>query len=101
MSWFVCFMSSCQTALAQGRYRWRHDIVLRELADTLEWERGKKRNAKKKACPAINFVKEGQTGKKTKTTATSILDESDCWEMEVDLGKQLVFPSSTTHRDQP
>ena len=93
MSWFVCFMSSCQTALAQGRYRWRHDIVLRELADTLEWERGKKRNAKKKACPAINFVKEGQTGKKTKAPTTSILDESDCLEMKVELGKQLVYPN--------
>ena len=46
-------LSSCQTALTQGRYRWRHDTVLRELK-------------KKKACPAINIVKEGQTGKKTK-----------------------------------
>ena len=67
-------LSSCQTALAQGRYRWRHDTVLRELADILEWERRKKRNTKKKACPAINFVKEGHTGKKTKTPTTSVLD---------------------------
>ena len=76
-------LSSCQTALAQGRYRWRHDIVPRELADILERER----NTKKKACTAINFVKEGQTGKKTKAPATSILEESDFWEMKVDLGK--------------
>jgi len=94
-------LSSCQTALAQGRYRWRHDTVLRELADILEWERRKKRNTKKKACPAINFIKEGQTGRKTKVPTTSIIDESDCWEMKVDLGKQLVFQtSSTSHRDQ-
>ena len=73
-------LSSCQTALTQGRYRWRHDTVLRELK-------------KKKACPAINFVKEGQTGRKTKASTTSILDESDCWEMKVDLGKQLFFPN--------
>ena len=86
-------LSSCQTALAQGRYRWRHDTVLRELADILEWERRKKRNTKKKACPAINFIKEGQTGRKTKVPTTSIIDESDCWEMKVDLGKQLVFPN--------
>ena len=76
-------LSSCQTALSQGRYRWRRDIVPRELADILERER----NTKKKACPAINFVKEGQTGKKTKAPATSILEESDFWEMKVDLGK--------------
>ena len=94
-------LSSCQTALAQGRYRWRHDTVLRELADILEWERRKKRNTKKKACPAINFIKEGQTGRKTKVPTTLIIDESDCWEMKVDLGKQLVFQtSSTSHRDQ-
>ena len=86
-------LSSCQTALVQGRYRWRHDTVLRELADKLERERRKNRNTKKKTCPAINCVKEGQTGKKTKVPTTSILDESDCWEMKVDLGKQLFFPN--------
>ncbi|KAL6455748.1 hypothetical protein MHYP_G00355990 [Metynnis hypsauchen] len=29
-------LSSCKTALAQGRYRWRHDQVLRKLAEVLE-----------------------------------------------------------------
>jgi hypothetical protein len=29
-------LSSCSTALSQSRFRWRHDIVLRQLADTLE-----------------------------------------------------------------
>ena len=86
-------LSSCQTALAQGRYRWRHDTVIKELADTLEREGKKKRNIKKKACTAINFVKEGQTGKKAKASTTSILVESDCWEMKVDLWKPLVFPN--------
>ena len=33
---------SCSTALTQGRYRWRHDSVLREFAGWLEKER--KRN---------------------------------------------------------
>jgi len=71
-------------------------------SDTLELERRKKRNTKKNACPAINCVKEGQTGKKTKAPTTSILEESDCWEMKVDLGKQLFFfqTSSTQHIDQ-
>ena len=34
-------LSSCSTVLKQGRYRWRHDSVLRELADWLEKERKK------------------------------------------------------------
>ena len=63
------------------------------LADTLELDRRKERTTNKKACPAINFIKEGQTGKKTKAPTTSILDESDCREMNVDLGKQLFFPN--------
>jgi len=57
-------LSSCQPTLGQGRYRWRYDNVLRELADFLERERRKKRHTKQKACPAINCVKEGQTSKK-------------------------------------
>ncbi|KAH3834437.1 hypothetical protein DPMN_107762 [Dreissena polymorpha] len=41
-----------------------------------------------------------QTAKTARTAATSILDESERWEMKVDLGKQLVFPDivHTTHR---
>ncbi|KAH3735048.1 hypothetical protein DPMN_041509 [Dreissena polymorpha] len=47
----------------------------------------------------MKFVKEGQTDKKARTAATSIFDESDRWEMKVDLGKQLVFPD-TVHTTQ-
>ena len=65
-----CNMPCPHDRLAQGRYRWRHDIVLRELADTLELEKRKKRNTKKRALQAINVVKEGQTGNKTKAPTT-------------------------------
>ncbi|XP_060590709.1 uncharacterized protein LOC132745755 [Ruditapes philippinarum] len=36
-------LSSCPTALSQGRYRWRHDQVLSEVAHVLETERKKER----------------------------------------------------------
>ncbi|KAH3811767.1 hypothetical protein DPMN_140182 [Dreissena polymorpha] len=52
-------LSSCQESLTQGRYRWRHDAVLRELADVLERERRKKITAKNTASSKINFVKAG------------------------------------------
>lgn len=29
-------LSGCKTALSQGRYRWRHDLVLRKLAEMAE-----------------------------------------------------------------
>jgi len=72
-------LSSCTTSLIQGRYRWRHDSVLQELADKLERERTKKRTRHK---PRIISVCEGGTeGAQTKC----ILDESGKWEMTVDL----------------
>lgn len=37
-------LTSCQLALTQGRYTWRHDKDLRELADVLETEQ--RRNSK-------------------------------------------------------
>ncbi|KAI8522143.1 hypothetical protein Bbelb_018970 [Branchiostoma belcheri] len=36
-------LSGCKVALSQGRYRWRHDRVLRVLAAVLEEERTRKR----------------------------------------------------------
>ncbi|XP_045195004.2 uncharacterized protein LOC123550644 [Mercenaria mercenaria] len=68
-------LSACSTSLTQGRYRWRHDCVLGELADTLERERTKKRE--KQSPQIIQFVKEGQTAPKKKAAITSLLDESD------------------------
>jgi len=35
-------LSSCSTSLTQGRYRWTHDAVLRELADWLEMRERRK-----------------------------------------------------------
>ena len=52
-------LSSCSTSLTHGRYRWRHDAVLRELADWLENERKKKHGSKPKH--HITFVKPGET----------------------------------------
>lgn len=84
-------LSSCPTALAQGRYRWRHDAVLRELADWLEKERKKDRGT----CAEHRhtaFVKQGERGTTTTPHRASILDGTTTWNMEVDLGKRLVFP---------
>ncbi|XP_052223957.1 uncharacterized protein LOC127839609 [Dreissena polymorpha] len=63
------------TALTQGRYRWRHDLVLRELADWLEKER-KKEHGNHPRHGHIAFVKSGETVKTQKPTKASILDGS-------------------------
>jgi len=58
------FLTACPTALFQGRYRWRHDKVLRVLADILEKEKRQERRMKIKGPGFINcFVKSGQKAK--------------------------------------
>ena len=40
-------ISGCSVALTQGRYRWRHDNVLRDMVTKIEKERTRKRTAAK------------------------------------------------------
>ncbi|XP_060076611.1 uncharacterized protein LOC132556244 [Ylistrum balloti] len=84
-------LSSCNTALTQGRHTWRHNKVLRELADTLEKKRQKKKKCTKHQ-PYINFVRSGETTNKKAVHQGGILDGANSWEMRVDLGQRLVFP---------
>ena len=82
-------LSTCQTSLTQGRYRWRHDKVLRELANLIEPELSTKRTKPKQM---INFVKAGQPASKNPRATKCILDESSQWTLSVDLNKRLIFP---------
>ena len=92
-------LTACPTALSQGRYTWRHDQVLKALADTLETERKKERHPNIRGPQYINFVREGQTGKGDK--ATSLLQQARHWEMQVDLKQKLVFPDVVQTRLRP
>ncbi|XP_069125380.1 uncharacterized protein [Argopecten irradians] len=82
-----------QTTRRQDRrYRWRHDKVLRELADILERERIKKRKPAK-GCTFINFVRGGERGHTSSTVHQGgIIDGAQNWEMRVDLDRRLLFP---------
>ncbi|XP_019639899.1 PREDICTED: uncharacterized protein LOC109481744 [Branchiostoma belcheri] len=88
-------LSSCPIALGQGRYRWRHDQVLRVLACTLEEERTKKRGKNRKGPKFIGFVREGEGEKRktgTKDRERGILPTASDWNLRVDLDRRLVFP---------
>ncbi|XP_052223860.1 uncharacterized protein LOC127839510 [Dreissena polymorpha] len=76
----------------EGRYRWRHDLVLRELADWLEKER-KKGRVNYPRHGHIAFVKSSETMKTQKPTKASVLDGTRDWKMEIDLGSRFVFPN--------
>ncbi len=85
-------LSGCKTALAQGRYRWRHDKVLTMLADILEQERTRKRQRKSKPLPGITFLKEGTKPSGPNKSRVSLLQSAQAWELRVDLKRRLQFP---------
>ena len=84
-------MSSCRTALKDGRYTWRHDQVLREIAAALELQRRRKKKIEK-GPKFISFVKGGTETTKSNSTASGILSTANDWEMQADVGGKTTFP---------
>ena len=87
-------MSGCSFALAQGRYTYRHNAVLRQIAHGLLQEINKINNSnerKTKPNPIV-FVREGKSAPKRKKIQTGILWKAKDWTAVVDLKKQLKFP---------
>ena len=61
------------------------------MADSLETERKKERGSNPKH--HITFVAAGETMTRATPQQVSILDGATGWNMEVDLGRRLVFPN--------
>ncbi|XP_054626149.1 uncharacterized protein LOC129178189 [Dunckerocampus dactyliophorus] len=84
--------SCCTRALGDGRYRWRHDQVLKTIAEAissgLEWAK-QFRPSKK----AIAFVRAGDKPTPVRRTSAGILMSARDWQLLVDLEHQLKFPS--------
>ncbi|XP_062272394.1 LOW QUALITY PROTEIN: uncharacterized protein LOC133978067 [Scomber scombrus] len=85
-------LSSCPKALADGRYRWRHDQVLKAVAESVASaiSTSKHHQAPKRAIP---FVKAGEKPNARPQTTTGLLHTASDWQLQVDLGKQLKFPA--------
>ena len=88
-------LSGCKVALAQGRFRYRHNAVLRVLAHEILQEVNKINNTaeKRKKPGPITFVRGGQAVPKRKKGPYGVLWEAKDWVADVDLGKQLKFPA--------
>ena len=87
-------LSGCRTGLQQGRFSFRHDSVLRVLADVIL---GYCRNGNSKAKAGkkeVMFVKAGEKVKKKcrRVDTSGVLDEASDWDFMVDLKPRLVFP---------
>ena len=96
-------LSGCKTALTQGWLRWRHDQVLRKLAEVLEKSRQDENNQSPSESQCrIHFLRQGKPAMHTtKRPTAKLLTPGAVWKMEVDLGRQLQFPQeicSTTLR---
>ena len=79
-------LTGCKTALTQGRYRWRHDKVLKELAHWIEEKMKAVNSSPLKKRTLIKFVKAGEKAKSEQQhIPQSILNICRDWKMQADL----------------
>jgi len=80
----------------EGRYRWRLDKVLVEIAKWTDLQRIKANEHKTPPTDrGVSFLKQEERFPKSRradSSAPSILYRGSNWEMQVDLKKKLVFP---------
>lgn len=90
-------LSGCKVALTQGRYGWRHDRVLRKLAEAPE-ERRTEANGSSPGTSqrTIHFVKQGGKPPSPSKNPQSFLSAGGEWNMRADLDRQLKFPQEIT-----
>ncbi|CAC5414709.1 unnamed protein product [Mytilus coruscus] len=84
-------LSSCQVALKDGRYTWRHDSVLKTIAARLDIIRRKKRKVKKNII-FVNFVKAGESKDNT-PEGLGILATATDWQFTADIQQRMSFPA--------
>src|SRR3984885_216736 len=88
-------MSACKVSLAQGRYTWRHNKVLYELADITDTARMKANRKITSNSTNRYFLRAGQptSHKKPNTEGLpTILDCTNDWEIAVDLAGKGKYP---------
>ena len=88
-------LSSCPKALGDGRYRWRHDLVLKVIADTVG--EAIQNSIKLRPPPnQIRFVRAGEKLGKARQSTRGLLASARDWNLQVDLGRRLKFPEKIT-----
>ncbi|XP_067284127.1 uncharacterized protein [Pseudorasbora parva] len=87
-------LSCCPKALGEGRYRWRHDQVLKVIANTISCGI----DHCKRLRPVKNTIAFVRAGDKpplaARATSSGLLATARDWELKADLGKQLKFPEA-------
>ncbi|KAJ8334019.1 hypothetical protein SKAU_G00413380 [Synaphobranchus kaupii] len=84
-------LTGCKSALT--RYRWRHDQVLRKLAEVLEARRLEvNKTSSSTSQLRIHFVRQGAEAQNINQNEWSALTPGCEWNMRVDLDQQFKFP---------
>ena len=84
-------LSCCPKALGEGRYRWRHDQVLKAIADSIH--SGISHSKSLRPVKNTAFIRAGEKPTPaSRNTSSGLLATARDWELAVDLGKQLKFP---------
>ena len=93
-------LSGCKVALAQGRYKWRHDQVLREVAHKIDLKRKEKNKTPSEGKNNIRFVKAGEKVRGgTPQPVYSYMDGATDWTLATDLDGQLRIPKEVANTD--
>ena len=91
-------LAGCDVARSQGRYTWRHNKVLRELASIIQEKIVN--NVKNPEKKSIAFVKPGEKAKINKSfQQESFLSSADDWKMSVDLEQRMKIPGRVAVTD--
>merc|ERR1712055_51021 len=87
-------LSSCKVALNQGRYTWRHDQVLRQIALYVEAKCKNHNKQPRREAKKIQFVKAGEKRTPTqKSLPGSYLDGAIDWQLRTDLDENIKLPA--------
>jgi len=65
-------LTGCPKSLGEGRYRWRHDKVLMEMANWVEKQRLKANKHHPTPPQSVNFQREGDMFPRARTTAKNL-----------------------------
>ena len=87
-------LSGCKVALSQGRYRYRHDCVLRVICHHLAGFINRKKVSRVDSGEDMRFVRAGVSSGKLRREreALGLLKVAEDWIFLADLEKRLVFP---------
>ena len=93
-------MAGCKTALKQGRYKWRHDNVLRVLAYWIEKKIKENNKSPIRKRKWVNFIRAGEKVKQQTKNEETYLTTARDWKLKTDLESRLKIPSYIIQTNQ-